>query len=249
MMLARTYIGGITGASARQIGRIVEREGLIAAAARRPGPCPLAIPVTGRVAGRPWREAIDFTETATLMRHLGTAVFIVRSFLTGIRPREVLGLRTGCCTDPEPDAAGRVGRHLIRGHEYKTATDEHGNHQSAGEEREVPWVAIAPVVHAIRVLERIVPDGALLFDRNAHDLHCRGIKDTPRLDHRVPGCDNITRTDHHASQLRNRADVLDKQAAHTPQPIGDRLRANADRLRAHADSHHRTRLTLQESDA
>jgi len=37
-------------------------------------------------------------------------------------------------------------------------------------EREVPWVAITPVVNAIRVLERMVPDGHLLFDHHAHDL-------------------------------------------------------------------------------
>jgi hypothetical protein len=33
----------------------------------------------------------------------------------------------------------------------------------------VPWVA--PVVNAIRVLERMVPQGALLFDHHSHDLH------------------------------------------------------------------------------
>ncbi|MFD4862920.1 hypothetical protein [Streptomyces atratus] len=109
MMLARNYIGGITGASARQIHRVAEREGLVAAAAERPGPCPLATPVTGRIAGRPWREAIDFAEAATLMRHLGTAAFITCSFLTGMRPGEALGLRTGCCPDPEPDEDGRIG--------------------------------------------------------------------------------------------------------------------------------------------
>jgi hypothetical protein len=52
------------------------------------------------------------------------------------------------------------------------------------------------------------------------------------------------RTDSHATQLRARADVLDKRAAHAPQPIGDRLRANADKLRGYADTHDRTRLTL-----
>jgi hypothetical protein len=80
-------------------------------------------------------------------------------------------LRAGCCPDPEPDADGKIGRHLIRGHEYKTAADEHGNHQSAGVEREVPWVAITAVVNAIRVLERMVGEGNLLFDHHAHDLH------------------------------------------------------------------------------
>jgi integrase len=427
--LARYYIGGITGASRCQLERIVQREGLIAAAAQRPGPCPLNVAVTGRIAGTPWREALDFNEVADLMRHLGTAAFIVCSYLTGMRPGEVLGLRTGCCPDPGPDAGGDAGRHLIRGCEYKTSTDEHGNHQSAGTEREVPWVAIIPVVNAIRVLERMVPNSCLLFDHDAHDLHnlrpgtgslkygglrdridafiawanaeaaahnlgdqaispdphgrvgterfrrslawhiarrpnglvalaiqyghlrtsfvsegyasrsrggihdlidietvravadtvaglhddletgggvsgpaarraikaaacaprftgttitaltarrlisnedamiydnpqalllchykraqalCHrdGIKDTPSLGHCVPGCGNIIRTDQHAAQLRDRAVILDKRAAHAPQPIGDRLRANASRLRALADTHDRTRVTLQET--
>ena len=329
---------------------------------------------------------------------------------------------------PHPAPTGRPGRHLIRSREFKTATDEHGNHQSGGVEREVPWVAITPVVNAIRVLERMVPDGHLLFDHHAHDLHspaghrlpeavraprqdrglrrlgepggsqaragrrghsrrparqhrhqplppqpglahrapaerpgrpghpvrphahrlrlghategyasrsrdgihdlidletaravadtvaalhddlgngggisgpaarraikaaataprfagtpitlasarkllanedamiydnphalllchykrdralCHrdGIKDTPSLDHCVPGCGNIARTDQQAAQLRERALALENQAAHVPQPIGDRLRASAARLREHADKHDRTRIT------
>ncbi|MBB5939222.1 hypothetical protein [Streptomyces zagrosensis] len=53
---------------------------------------------------------------------------------------------------------------------YKTARDEDGNHRSEDEIREVPWVTIAPVVNAIQVLERMVPQGKLLLDRHAHDL-------------------------------------------------------------------------------
>ncbi len=68
---------------------------------------------------------------------------------------------------------GLAGRHLIRSREFKAATDEDGNHESGGLEREVPWVAITPVVNAVRVLERMVPDGYLLFDHHAHDLHAR----------------------------------------------------------------------------
>lgn len=80
-----------------------------------------------------------------------------------------------------------------------------------------------------------------------HDASGSGVKDTPSPDHCVSGCGNILRTDHHAAQLRDRADVLDRRAVHTPQPIGDRLRENADRLRVYADQHAGTRLTLQES--
>ncbi|WP_405785886.1 hypothetical protein [Streptomyces sp. NBC_01367] len=77
--------------------------------------------------------------------------------------------------------------------------------------------------------------------------HRDGIKDTPSLDHCVPSCGNIARTDQHAADLRHRAELLDQQAAHTPQPVGDRLRANAARLRGLADAHDRTRITFQEA--
>ncbi|MFE7577110.1 integrase [Streptomyces sp. NPDC057521] len=429
--LARFYIGGLTGASRAQLNRVAIREGLVEAAALRPGPCPLDTPVTGRIGGMPWRETFDMGETASLMRHLGTAAFIVLSYLTGMRPGEAAGLRSGCCPDPEPGKDGKVGRHLIRGHEFKTATDEEGNYLSTGQEREVPWVAITPVVNAIRVLERMVPEGALLFDHKAHDLsavrehtgalrlgtlrnriedfvvwanaeatahgrvnevippdpqgkigterfrrslawhiarrpnglvalaiqyghlrttfvsegyaarsrdgihelidvetvravadtvaelhddleagagvsgpaarrairaaataprfegtaitpttarrlianedamifdnpqafvlchykraqalcHRDGIKDTPSLDHCVPGCGNIARTDRHAAQLRDRADFLDKRAAFAPQPAGDRLRANAGKLRGVADAHDRSKISLTEASA
>ncbi|MFG2634770.1 hypothetical protein ACGFX8_12740 [Streptomyces sp. NPDC048362] len=57
------------------------------------------------------------------------------------------------------------------------------------------------------------------------------------------------RTDEHAVQLRAKADFLDKQAAHTPQPVGDRLRVNAGNLRSFADEHDRTRITREEMSA
>jgi integrase len=166
--IARAYISGITGASRRQVEQALEHAGLTSATAQDPGPCPLDIPVTGQIAGRPWRAALDYNEAPALMRHLSTAAFIVCAYLTGMRPAEILGLRTGCCPAPAPGTDGRTGRHLIRGREYKTATDEHGNHQSSGIERDVPWVAITPVVNSIRVLERTVPDGHLLFDWHIH---------------------------------------------------------------------------------
>jgi hypothetical protein len=426
--LAANYICGRTGATKPQLDEYPRRAELLAAAPHRSWGCPLDIPVTGRIAGRPWRESIDYLEVATLWRQLGTAAFIVCAYLTGMRPSEVLGLRSGCCPNPEPDAIGVTGRHLIRAREYKTAVDEHGNHLSGGVERDVPWVAITPVVNAIRVLERMVPAGELLFDSSAHDstgkagntgsivlgamrvriehfvewanteatrqnlaheaippdpqgniglkrfrrtlawhiarrpnghvalaiqyghmrsavvsgryagrsrdgihdlidietvravadtaaeltddlnngggvsgpaardvikiaaratqfsgapitantarklianqdliiydnpqafLLCRykpdralcqrdGITDSPKLEACLPNCGNIARTDQHAAQLRARADQLDQQAAHTPAPIGDRLRANAAKLRHYANTHDNTRITTGE---
>jgi hypothetical protein len=42
---------------------------------------------------------------------------------------------------------------------------------------------------------------------------------------------------------------LESQAVHVPQPVGDRLRASAARLRALADKHDRTRITAGEGQA
>jgi len=109
--VAIAYIGAITGASRGQVEGFTRRKRVAEEFRRRPGPCPMGIPVTGQIAGRPWREALDFNEARTLMRHLGTAAFIVCAYLTGARPGEVLALRTGCCPDPAPGPGGQPGRH------------------------------------------------------------------------------------------------------------------------------------------
>ncbi|MGW4791631.1 hypothetical protein ACWEPC_04325 [Nonomuraea sp. NPDC004297] len=77
--------------------------------------------------------------------------------------------------------------------------------------------------------------------------HRDGVRDTPTLDRCVPGCGNIIRTDEHAAQFRERAEFLDKRAAFAARPIGDRLRANAIRLRDLADTHDRTRITVKDA--
>ncbi|MFJ6760202.1 integrase [Streptomyces sp. NPDC091273] len=168
--LARSYIAALTGVSLRQIDHFAVRHQLSVLIAERPGPCPLRIPVTGQLNGNPWRKHMDLDEAADLMRHLGTAAALVCLYLTGMRPQEVQGLRSGCCPNPEPATNGAPGRHLIRSQHYKNVTDDDGNHVSVGEEREVPWVAITPVVHAIRVLERMVPPGELLLSATHHDF-------------------------------------------------------------------------------
>ncbi|MFJ5548623.1 integrase [Streptomyces sp. NPDC093225] len=166
--LANIYIAAQAGCPATQVNSLLATapwQHLLPYVRDNPGPCPLALPVTGRIDGEPWTEFIDFTETRQLLRHVGTACFIVLAYLTGMRPAEVLGLETGCCPDPVSS------RHLIYGRVFKNASDEDGNHHSAGHPREVPWVAIPPVVRAIRLLERIAPDNGLLFDAAAHSFH------------------------------------------------------------------------------
>jgi hypothetical protein len=97
-VVARTYISGVTGASLKQVDNLVTRQGLSGAAARRPGPCPMNVPVTGQIAGKPWRAALDYGEAPALMRHLGTAAFIVCAYLTGMRP----GKSWACAPDAPP---------------------------------------------------------------------------------------------------------------------------------------------------
>jgi hypothetical protein len=150
--IAVAYISALTGASPGQIYSATRGPRWRDHLRRNPGPCPLPVKITAMADGRPWAGGIDFNEAATLMKHLVAALFTVLSYLTGMRPGEVLGLRAGCCPDPES------GRHLIHGLVFKTARDEDGNHLSQGQLREVPWVAIPPVVTAIRVLEQITAD-------------------------------------------------------------------------------------------
>jgi hypothetical protein len=162
---AALYIAGINGVPLAQVTQTTNKgqqwkEYQVA----HQGGCPLPTPINGTVNGESWTESIDFYEAPSLMRHLSTACFIVLTYLTGMRPGEVLSLRSGCC--PDPDEPGQ--RHVIHGYVYKTAVDADGNHLSTGQLRDVPWVAITPVVSAIRVLERMVPGGELLFSSQFH---------------------------------------------------------------------------------
>lgn len=101
-------------------------------------------------------------------------------------------------------------------------------------------------------------DGGVLYDNPQALLLClykrdRALcrrddqRDHPTLDRCVPGCGNIVRTDQHAKQMRERAIHLERKAFRLPDPIGDRLRGNAAKLRTWADEHDRTRFTARES--
>ena len=63
------------------------------------------------------------------------------------------------------------------------------------------------------------------------------------------GAAETTDTDRQAAQLRERAAAFDAQAGLVPQPVGDRLRASAARLREIADKHERTRITFKGAGA
>ncbi|MET9663398.1 hypothetical protein [Streptomyces sp. NPDC006510] len=130
--------------------------------------------------------------------------------------------------------------------------------------------ALTAAVNAPRFPGRIVPrtfvkkataylaqDGIVLFDNPNALLICAFKRDqalcgpspdatAPNQYDCQPGCGNAVRTDTHARLLRERADSLDHKAAHAPNPVGKRLKANADRLRTIADTHGATARTAEE---
>ncbi|RPK27504.1 hypothetical protein EES37_36920 [Streptomyces sp. ADI91-18] len=94
-------------------------------------------------------------------------------------------------------------------------------------------------------------DGIVLYDNPEALLICAFKHDVamcepapgataPRQYDCRPGCANTVRTDGHALLLRERAGELDQLADRLPLPLARRLRTNAARLRATADTHDST---------
>lgn len=102
-------------------------------------------------------DTIEITAIPALVGLLRAAAFVVIAYLTGMRPGEVLALRAGSLTPSNQDG----GWMLLRSRTFKGARDAEGNHDSNGIERDAPWVAVAPVVTAIRVLETLHSNGLL----------------------------------------------------------------------------------------
>lgn len=50
--------------------------------------CPLSIPFSGRIEGRPWTAGIDYNDVPQLVALLQTACLIIISYLSGMRPGE-----------------------------------------------------------------------------------------------------------------------------------------------------------------
>jgi integrase len=97
---------------------------------------------------RPWRTepvtslmVVDF-----LVSRLYDACFVVIAYLVGARASEVLGLKTGCIVE-HPSADGTETFTYLSGRIYKTADTPAGQPHR--------WVAPAPVVRAVTVMERL----------------------------------------------------------------------------------------------
>jgi hypothetical protein len=123
----------------------------------------LPLAITGTVDGQvKWIEAINYYEVEELCRHLATAAFIVVAYLAGMRGEECRALEHGCCQSSASALTGQV-HYAIHGKTFKSALDEAGNARPAGNDREHPWLAIAPVAKAIAVMEALHPASGLLF--------------------------------------------------------------------------------------
>ena len=126
----------------------------------------LPLTIAGTIDGRPWTESINYYDVDHLCRLLATACFVVVAYLTGMRTEECRALEQGCCRTSSNPRSGQT-RHFIVGRTFKAALDAEGNTIPEGAQREQPWQAIAPVAQAVKVMEKLHPDGQLLFPATA----------------------------------------------------------------------------------
>jgi hypothetical protein len=183
LFAARTYLAAITGATEQQTKVALRDHGRGLPVSSQ---TPLGTAIRGQLHGRPWKPHVNSNEAPVLMRRLAAAAMILVIYLSGMRPGEALNLRAGCCPEPADDGSSSV-RHEIRGNFHKGARGEDGKIVPGGLPRETPWTVILPVVHAIRILERMT-DGHLLCPvktawakatpgnrkRPGEALHCQG---------------------------------------------------------------------------
>ena len=126
---------------------------------------PLDVEINGQIDGEPWTTAIDFYEIDAWVRRLATACVVVVTYLSGMRPEEVLALKRGCCQPSTP--TDELSGYEIRGLTFKKRGHD-GNTIVGGVERRNPWHVIEPVARAIKVIEQL-HDHELLYPVAAFD--------------------------------------------------------------------------------
>ena len=129
-------------------------------------------PVEGRIEGKPWLEYFDYYEVDRLVRLLVTACIVTIDYLTGMRPKELLGLTRGCARRVEATRTSPE-RLEIWGRKYKGVTDSRGNTISEGKIRDHPWWVVHEVHTAVGILERIQRRDLLLSSATLSPHHGR----------------------------------------------------------------------------
>ena len=97
-----SYLAGVTGASLTQARNAMRRARLPVA-----GTAPLDIAITGKVHGTPWISQISYHQAQALALRLSAACLVVVTYLSGLRPAEVLHLRRAAARHPKTTAPGR----------------------------------------------------------------------------------------------------------------------------------------------
>lgn len=134
-------------------------------------------PLTGGLLdGLPWMDpSICWGDAVVLADHLTTACFIAISYLTGMRPGEVLSIRRRCIEfDPQS------GLWTLRGVRWKSAIGSDGSRMDHGEVRPEPWVVHPVGARAVQVLE-LLHDEELLFPKNLRPTAQRGSTPSGKL--------------------------------------------------------------------
>jgi len=123
----------------------------------------------GLLDGKPWMSpSIQWSDAVPLSDYLTTACFVVISYLTGMRPGEVLSIRRDCL-DFDADS----GLWTLSGVRWKSATGNDGSRMDHGEVRPEPWVIHPVGARAVQVLE-LLHDGELLFPKTLRPPMRRG---------------------------------------------------------------------------
>lgn len=148
----------------------------------------LMTPLTGTLDGKAWRKSpIRYDEAAKLAEVLSTACFVVISYLSGMRPGEVLSLTRGCAThDSKRDIW------LLTGTHWKGVSHPSGGKNPQGEIRQIPWVVHPLVADAVAVLEQLHSE-LLLFPRLLKPLGARRHHRSEPLGWRLGGAKTTSR--------------------------------------------------------
>jgi len=123
-------------------------------------------PITARLDGQPWIDAVATTHRgnnhglACLARMLQAACYILIAYLSGMRDSEIKHLRRGAVsTERDPD--GRAYRWTVTSLAFKGETDPAGTTAT--------WTVGAPAARAIAILEQLHrPEVDLLFTPLPH---------------------------------------------------------------------------------
>ncbi|MDQ1248236.1 MAG: hypothetical protein QG597_2608, partial [Actinomycetota bacterium] len=121
-------------------------------------PSPIEAPISATVDGKPWCSAVDRRKLQILHHAVQGAALVVLTYLTGMRPHEVLALKPGCCVRERITAT--TVRYTVHGRTFKHVRT---NGSTKPDGVAASWVTIAPAARAVEAMARLFPDSDILF--------------------------------------------------------------------------------------